>query len=63
VRTVIPALVVYLLLCRTVLATPAAPAATRWEPPGTEAAAPFAFADFSWVPGKDENRLSLALLI
>jgi hypothetical protein len=50
-RTVIPPIAVCLLLCLPLEASAAQPPPAQVEPVTTEPAAPFAFADFSWVPG------------
>jgi len=50
-RTVVPPLVVFLFLSHSLAASAAQPPPARVESSTTEAAAPFAFADFSWVPG------------
>ncbi len=50
-RTVVQPLVVCLLLGHPLAASAAQPPPARVESVATEPAAPFAFADFSWVPG------------
>jgi hypothetical protein len=50
-RTLIPTLLVYLSLGNPVLAQADSAPAAKAEPLQSEPAAPFAFADFSWVPG------------
>jgi hypothetical protein len=50
-RTLIPTLLVYLSLVNPALSQVDSAPSARAEPLQSEPAAPFAFADFSWVPG------------